>query len=82
MSRPKRPVLEMACPKCGGSSKVKDSRPGPDGLRRRRRCLDCDFRWTTYENNHYLNPTDVYARLAAIKRLVDELTAQVEKGLS
>ena len=42
----------MRCPACGhGSSKVVDSRPGPDGLeiRRRRSCERCQHRFTTYE---------------------------------
>jgi transcriptional repressor NrdR len=42
----------VRCPACGQlSSKVVDSRPGPDGLeiRRRRECEDCSHRFTTYE---------------------------------
>ncbi len=42
----------MRCPACGhASSKVVDSRPGPDGLeiRRRRECESCQHRFTTYE---------------------------------
>ena len=43
----------MKCPSCGHSeSKVIDSRPSSDGasIRRRRECLDCQKRFTTYEN--------------------------------
>ncbi len=40
----------MKCPYCGGSnSRVVDSRDASDGVRRRRCCLDCDSRFTTYE---------------------------------
>lgn len=42
----------MRCPACGYSeSKVVDSRPSEDGtaIRRRRECLDCSRRFTTYE---------------------------------
>ena len=42
----------MKCPFCGyGDSKVIDSRPADDGttIRRRRECLDCQKRFTTYE---------------------------------
>lgn len=42
----------MRCPKCGGlEDKVIDSRAAKDGrsIRRRRECLACDFRYTTYE---------------------------------
>ncbi len=42
----------MRCPLCGYSeSKVVDSRPSEDGatIRRRRECLKCGHRFTTYE---------------------------------
>ena len=40
----------MKCPHCGYSdSKVLDSRDVDDGVRRRRQCLSCDTRFTTYE---------------------------------
>lgn len=42
----------MKCPKCGiDDDKVLDSRPVRDGAanRRRRECLRCGFRFTTYE---------------------------------
>lgn len=42
----------MRCPSCGyEESKVIDSRPGEDNstIRRRRSCLSCGYRFTTYE---------------------------------
>ncbi|MDL2324082.1 transcriptional regulator NrdR [Ruminococcaceae bacterium OttesenSCG-928-A16] len=42
----------MKCPYCGNiDSKVIDSRPADDGarIRRRRECLECGKRFTTYE---------------------------------
>ena len=40
----------MKCPACGyQESKVLDSRPGDDSIRRRRECLSCARRFTTYE---------------------------------
>lgn len=40
----------MKCPVCGHSdSKVLDSRPADDSIRRRRECLGCQRRFTTYE---------------------------------
>jgi transcriptional repressor NrdR len=39
----------MECPYCGGSSKVVDSRPMADGIRRRRQCEACGKRFTTHE---------------------------------
>ncbi len=40
----------MRCPECGyEDSKVIDSRPADDRIRRRRECLMCKCRFTTYE---------------------------------
>ncbi len=40
----------MHCPYCGYvDTKVTDSRESEDGIRRRRECLDCKRRFTTYE---------------------------------
>ena len=40
----------MKCPYCGGlESKVIDSRPLDEEVRRRRKCLACGARFTTYE---------------------------------
>ncbi len=40
----------MKCPKCGSDElNVIDSRAGVDSIRRRRTCLKCDARFTTYE---------------------------------
>ncbi len=40
----------MRCPECGyDDSKVIDSRPTEDKIRRRRECLKCKSRFTTYE---------------------------------
>ncbi len=44
----------MRCPSCGNlESKVVDSRPAEDGssIRRRRECLACGTRFTTYERS-------------------------------
>jgi transcriptional repressor NrdR len=43
----------MKCPHCShADSKVTDSREVDDTIRRRRECLDCGFRFTTYERVH------------------------------
>ncbi len=41
----------MRCPSCGGETKVIDSREleTAPAIRRRRECLGCDRRCTTYE---------------------------------
>tara|TARA_Y100000034_G_C6908613_1_gene422470 strand:- start:7069 stop:7542 length:474 start_codon:yes stop_codon:yes gene_type:complete len=41
---------KMDCPYCSNqTSKVTDKRNSPDGIRRRRECLKCGKRFTTYE---------------------------------
>ncbi|MBN2076020.1 MAG: transcriptional repressor NrdR [Dehalococcoidales bacterium] len=48
----------MNCPYCGyHDSRVIDSRDANDGIRRRRLCLSCNARFTTYER---LQPTGLY----------------------
>jgi hypothetical protein len=42
----------MLCPECGADSKVTDSRPSHRSIRRRRECLACHYRWTTFEVVH------------------------------
>ncbi|MBI2832637.1 MAG: transcriptional repressor NrdR [Chloroflexi bacterium] len=48
----------MNCPYCGyHDSKVIDSRDVDDGIRRRRQCLECNARFTTYER---LQPASLF----------------------
>lgn len=37
------------CAMCGGDSKVIETRPSKIGIWRRRLCLTCGLRWSTYE---------------------------------
>ena len=39
----------MKCVYCGSNTKVTDKRESPEGARRRRECLKCKKRFTTYE---------------------------------
>ena len=39
----------MNCPFCGGNTRVTNKRESPEGVRRRRECLKCKKRFTTYE---------------------------------
>lgn len=39
----------MNCIKCSGLTEVDDSRFSRDTVRRRRKCVDCSQRFTTYE---------------------------------
>jgi len=48
----------MKCPYCGYTDcKVTDSREASDGIRRRRQCLRCSSRFTTYER---LQPASLF----------------------
>ena len=61
----------MKCPFCGYlDSKVVDSRPAEDGasIRRRRECLSCHKRFTTFEVMETL-PVVSSRRTAAVKAL-------------
>ncbi len=47
----------MRCPSCSsGRTRVVDSRETADSVRRRRRCEDCDHRFTTYERVETTRP--------------------------
>lgn len=48
----------MTCPVCGGDTIVVDSRCRTDTTYRRRKCLDCDYRFATYEVEN-----DLYKKL-------------------
>ncbi|MDD4082156.1 MAG: transcriptional regulator NrdR [Sphaerochaetaceae bacterium] len=76
----------MKCPNCGGSNdRVLDSRASSDNtsIRRRRECLDCGFRFTSYEkveekpltvhkkNNQY-EPFDIKKLERGIKICTDK----------
>ncbi len=39
----------MKCPYCSSKTKVTNKRESPQGIRRRRECLKCKKRFTTYE---------------------------------
>ena len=39
----------MDCPICGGGTVVSDSRRGADFVNRKRKCLDCEYRFGTIE---------------------------------
>ena len=48
----------MKCPYCSSTElKVTDKRPSPEGIRRRRECIQCKKRFTTYEK---IEKEDIY----------------------
>jgi transcriptional repressor NrdR len=49
-------IIAMDCPYCGfNDSRVIDSRDVDEGIRRRRQCLRCESRFTTYERIQPVN---------------------------
>ena len=84
----------MKCPYCGfQESKVVDSRPADDGsIRRRRECLQCERRFTTYETVESL-PMVVIKKdgsrqsfdrskvLAEMERMTTEIEQELQNNL-
>lgn len=70
----KLPVIidSVQCPRCNGESKVIDSRDGESARRRRRQCLRCKNRYSTYEIH-----AAEYDRLQVIKIDMDQLDAAI-----
>lgn len=71
----------MTCKNCHGESKVLDSRPCGDGsVRRRRQCLSCDARFTTYERHAFVEDED-RAKLADLIGQMKSAVRQVDRFL-
>jgi transcriptional repressor NrdR len=73
----------MKCPFCGFlESKVVDSRPAEEGgsIRRRRECLKCAKRFTTYETIESL-PLLVVKKDGVRQSFLENLAAEVEQTL-
>lgn len=65
----------MKCPKCGSTSlSCIDSRPINETIRRRRKCMKCGQRFSTYEIR-----TEDYYGLKIIETLLDDTLAFIEK---
>lgn len=68
----------MNCPFCGHTkSKVTNKREAPEGIRRRRECLKCQKRYTTYET---VSKQDLYVIKKDNTRQVFDIT-KIQKGL-
>lgn len=64
----------MICKNCNGDSKVLETRyadklriVGFSGVRRRRECLKCKHRFTTYETEVLLSDVDIEDRVALLR---------------
>ncbi len=74
----------MNCPFCGSEkSKVTNKRESPEGIRRRRECLKCKKRYTTYETvskqDLYVIKKDNSRQLFDIKKIERGLDRAFEK---
>lgn len=73
MSKVAHIVDSVQCPACNGESRVIDSRDGESARRRRRECLTCKHRYSTYEIH-----AEEYDKLRAFK--ID--LGQIESAIS
>ena len=68
----------MNCTKCGGKTKVVDSRAVPNGMRRRHECLSCGYRFNTIETT-----MDVYDELLHISEdIKKEIGTSIDKRIA
>lgn len=68
----------MNCPFCGHTkSKVTNKRESPEGIRRRRECLKCSKRYTTYET---VSKQDLYVIKKDDTRQVFDIS-KIQQGL-
>ena len=74
----------MKCPFCGfAESKVIDSRPAEEGatIRRRRECLACQKRFTTYEIIETLPLDKRKVPLPVLEKIADEIEQELQSAL-
>jgi hypothetical protein len=73
----------MTCPKCQGSTRCVDSRGGPrNSIRRRRRCMTCEHRFSTYETRLEetpLPPSAVLFLIGEVELAANETLARLAR---
>src|SRR5215467_10440847 len=75
----------MRCPSCGSlDTQVKDSRPTEDSsvIRRRRVCLSCNFRFTTFERVQLRELIVIKRNGQMVSKIVRELESIGESEVS
>jgi transcriptional regulator NrdR family protein len=65
-------VDSVQCPECNGESRVIDSRDTDEARRRRRVCLHCGHRYTTYEIH-----AAAYERLQMLKVDIEKVESVI-----
>jgi transcriptional repressor NrdR len=75
----------MRCPSCGSlDTQVKDSRPTEDSsvIRRRRVCLSCNFRFTTFERVKLLRSVQIALRKRPVEpERIDQMVSKIVREL-
>lgn len=78
----------MKCPVCDGDTFVYDSRPKQDSTNRRRKCLYCDYKFTTIEidRDFYENLIDLKDKFLCelnneFQKVVDDAMERVRTGI-
>lgn len=71
----------MNCPKCGGSTKVVDSRTNCESTRRTRKCHDCGYTYPTVELEVDLAENlDLIPKANPLKRAIKQLKGDHDNG--
>ena len=64
------------CPECGAKDyKILETRPSGDSVRRRRQCLECNHRLTTFERPHNSEIDRKLKRLEYLERQLEKIKA-------
>lgn len=69
----------LTCPECGSVRlKVTDSRPSGDKVRRRRKCLNCAAKFTTFES-HEKDAFGIRLKLTQTSEALDKLAGELKQ---
>jgi transcriptional regulator NrdR family protein len=75
-------TARIKCPACDSwNSKVYDSRGSNNSIRRRRGCLDCGNRFTTYETPEGILPTGIQGELKTAIKVLENAKMKLESVL-
>lgn len=70
----------MPCPSCKGRfSRTIDTRPSGSQTRRRRLCVTCGYRYTTYEVRSHHQVPPIGNQSEQVQRAISEVTQAVNK---
>ena len=73
----------LGCPACDSRDHdVVDSRPCWHGIRRRRKCGNCEYRWTTHEKIAADTPEISRSRLEGTRARLAAILAEIDAVLA